>query len=183
MNTRLLLPASAMALALMGLGCNPFASVQERVEKNIGQSIGEKILEGASGGKGEFEITDEGIVVKDRETGDSIGFGAGAKIPDGFPSDIPRYQGGTVSLVSMSQDKKKVVLAETFIGPDTATLTAWYDAELTKNGYVRETEAALNVMNFGEYKKGNVKISIVIGGQRTDENQMAHSVQIHREEK
>lgn len=182
MNTRLLLPASAMALALMGLGCNPFASVQERVEKKIGQSIGEKILEGASGGKGEFEITDEGITVKDRKTGDSVGFGMGAKIPDGFPSDIPRYEGAMVAIVSMSQDKKRAVLSVTITGVEAAKLAEWYDAEITKNGYTRSTETNSAEALFGEYTKGNTKMIMAVIGQRGDDGEYAANVQIQREE-
>ncbi|MCK9361258.1 hypothetical protein M0Q28_03435 [Patescibacteria group bacterium] len=182
MNTTKILGTSLIALSLLGIGCNPFADAQKKIENKIGQSIGEKILEGASGGKGDFEITDEGITIKDKDTGESVGFGAGVKIPAGFPTDIPRYKDSMVSIVSLSQDGKRAVLAVTVIGDEPSTISEWYDAELKKNGYERKTETNVTESLFGEYRKDGVKLIIAVVGQRSDDGKYGTNIQITREE-
>lgn len=159
---------SLVALSLLGIGCNPFAGVQKKIEDKVSQSITEKVLEGATGGKGDFQITDEGVTIKDKETGESMGFGAGAKIPSNFPSDVPRYNGSVITIVSLTQDAKTAMLGVTVEGKTITELSEWYDTKITSAGYERtsETNSAELVMN--EYKKGNVTMNLVVTGDTTD---------------
>lgn len=170
---------SLVALSLLGIGCNPFAGAQKKLEDKIGQSVSEKILEGASGGKGTFDITDEGITIKDKETGESMGFGAGAKIPSGFPSDIPRYDGSVISIVSLSQDAKTAMLGVTVEGKTMVELSEWYDAKLKASGYERTSELNANELVMNEYIKGKVTINLVVSSGETD-GKMVSQVQITR---
>lgn len=169
-----------LVLSLMGLGCNPFASVQKKIENKIGQTIGEKILEGASGGKGDVTITDDGVTVKNKETGESMGFGADAKIPDGFPSDIPRYGGSAIALVSLSSDAKSAMLAVTIDGKTLAELSEWYDAKLTTSGYERTTQVNSSELVMNEYKKNKITLSLVVTSGETD-GKLVSQVQITRD--
>ncbi len=183
MNTTKILGVSLVALSLLGIGCNPFADAQKKIENKIGQSIGEKILEGASGGKGNFEITDEGITVKDKATGETVGFGAGAKIPAGFPTDIPRYEGSVVSFVTLSPDSKRATMSVTLVGDTESSVVAeWYEREILAKGYTKKTTTAASESLFSEYRKGSVKMIMAVIGQRTDEGKYAMSIQISREE-
>jgi hypothetical protein len=168
MKTFKTLGLSLVALSLLGIGCNPFAGAQKKLEDKIGQSVSEKILEGASGGKGTFDITDEGITIKDKETGESMGFGAGAKIPAGFPSDIPRYDGSVITIVSLSQDTKKAMLGVTMEGKTVAELSEWYDAKLIASGYERTSELNASGLVMNEYKKGKVTLNLVVSGEKSD---------------
>ncbi len=181
MKTFKTLGLSLVALSLLGIGCNPFAGVQKKIEDKVGQGIGEKILEGASGGKGTFDITDEGITIKDKETGESMGIGAGAKIPAGFPSDIPRFDGSVMTIVSLSQDGKNAMLGVTVEGKALVELSEWYDAKLKASGYERTSELNASELVMNEYKKGKITINLVVSSAETDGKTVAQ-VQITRVE-
>ena len=166
----------------MGIGCNPFAGVQEKINQKIGEAIVEKGIEAASGGKLDIDAEGGSFNVTDPKTGESISLGMGAKIPAGFPTDIPRYEGSTASIASLSGDKKRAVLAVTVLGVEPDTLALWYEKEILANGYQKKTETAVTEAFFSEYTKGNAKMIMAILGQKTDKGELAASVQITREE-
>lgn len=166
MHTTKILGTSLIALSLLGIGCNPFASVQERIEKKIGQTVAEKVLEGASGGEGDFQITDEGISVKNKETGEAATFGMG-DLPSGFPTDLPRYPGSRIIFATVSGAGKKASLSQTVEG-EPAAVYAWYDSQLKAKGYVTESETT-GEFTFREYVKGDTKISLTIHSQPSDD--------------
>ncbi|MCC7522565.1 hypothetical protein IT407_02070 [Candidatus Uhrbacteria bacterium] len=183
MNTRNTLASAMLAsLALMGLGCNPFAGVQEKINQKIGEAIVEKGMEAASGGKLDIDAEGGSFNVTDPKTGETISLGMGAKIPAGFPTDIPRYEGSIASIASLSGDKKRAVLAVTVTGVDSDELAVWYEKAILANGFEKKTDTNVSEAFFSEYAKGNVKMIMAIIGQRTDDGQNAASIQITREE-
>lgn len=170
------------ALSVMGLGCNPFAGVQERINQKIGETVAEKIIEAGSGGKIDVDASEGGFSFKDPKTGEAVSLGTNVKIPDGFPSDIPRYEGSLPSIASLSKDGKRAVLAVTVFNVESKTLAEWYDREIVAKGYERKTALPASESLFSEYQKGDVKMIMAIIGQKTDEGGYAASVQITRDE-
>jgi hypothetical protein len=181
-NKFVVLAAFLCASGVMGVGCNPFASVQERINQKIGETVAEKIIEAGSGGKIDVDAQDGSFSFKDKETGESVSLGMGAKIPAGFPTDIPRYEGATPSVASLSKDGKRAVLAVTVINVEANVLAEWYDREIQAKGYERKTTTAVTESLFNEYQKGDTKMIMAIIGQKTDDGGYAASVQITRDE-
>ncbi|MCE9585818.1 hypothetical protein K8R04_00680 [Candidatus Uhrbacteria bacterium] len=174
--------APLLAMSVMGIGCNPFAKVQDKINQKIGESIAEKIIETGSGGKVDVDAESGGLSFKDPKTGESVAFGVNVKIPAGFPTDIPRYEGSEASIASLTKDGKRAVLAVTVRDVESAKLAEWYEARILASGFERTSETPVTETLFSEYRKGNIKMIIVVIGQKTDEGGYAASVQITREE-
>lgn len=174
--------APLLALSVMGIGCNPFAKVQDKINQKIGESIAEKILETGSGGKIDVDAEGGSFSFKDSKTGETVALGVNAKIPAGFPTDVPRYDGSTVTIASLAQDGKRAVLAVTVIGVEPTKISEWYDQQLTANGYERTSESSVSETLFNEYRKGNVKMILTVIGQKSDDGKYGASIQISREE-
>lgn len=173
--------APLLALSVMGLGCNPFAGVQEKINQKIGETVAEKIIEAGSGGKLDVDAESGGFSFKDPKTGETVSLGTNVKIPAGFPTDIPVYQGAKPSIASLSSDGKRAVLAVTILGVESKVLAEWYDSRITAGGYTRKTETPITETLFSEYRKDDAKLIIAIIGQKTDDGTWAASVQITRE--
>lgn len=173
MNTTKILGSSLIALSLLGIGCNPFAGVQQKMEQKIGENIAEGILEKASGGKVDVDTETGGFSIKDKESGETATFGTDA-LPANFPSDLPRYPGGKIVIASATEAGKKATLAQT-VEADAATVLAWYDSTFRAKGYTTESEIN-GASNFREYVKGDAKIGIAVLGQPSDEGKAIVSI-------
>ncbi len=153
-----LLPLAAVALT--GLGCNPFASVQQK----LGEAVTEKVIEGATGGKVDVNSGDNAVTFRDAKTGDYSAWGENAKIPDDFPSDVPRYPGAKTLTVSLKGDKKEAGLSQ--ITSDSLSKVADWFAEQMRNAGFAET-STLDLGASGKvvaYEKGSVKMGVTIAG-------------------
>ena len=178
----LALLAPLLVLSVMGFGCNPFANVQDRINQKIGESIAEKIIETGSGGKIDVDAEGGSFSFKDSKTGETVAIGVNAKIPTGFPSDVPRYEGSTVTIASLTQDGKRALLAVTVIGTEPTKISEWYDQQITASGYERISKSSVSETLFNEYKKRNVKMIITVIGQKSDDGKYGTSIQVSREE-
>lgn len=87
--------AAAVCAVLTLTGCGA-------IQKKIGQEIGEKIIENASGG--DVEI-DDGRVTYEDEEGNSMTYdeSGGLEWPDSIPSEIPPFRGTIVSVLEMGE--------------------------------------------------------------------------------
>ncbi len=166
-------PAMLVSLALMGLGCNPFAGVQEKINQKIGEAIVEKGIETASGGKLDIDADGGSFRVTDSKTGETANFGSG-ELPANFPSDLPRYPGGQIVLSSVASAGKKATLSQT-VEADAKTVAAWYDEQLKAKGYTTEGEGSVG-FNFYEYVKGDAKIVLTIYSQPSDDGKVYSSI-------
>lgn len=174
--------APLLVLSLMGLGCNPFAGVQEKINQKIGDTVAEKILESGSGGKVDVNSEDGSFSFKDSKTGESVSFGENVKIPDGFPSDVPRYDGSQASVASLAKDGKQATLVVTIKNVELAKLAEWYESQILAKGYEKDTNTVLFDSMFNSYKKGNVTMTVVLLGEKGDDGVFTASVNITREE-
>lgn len=171
---------SLTALSVMGLGCNPFASVQEKINQRIGEKVAEKMIETGAGGKINVDLKDGSFTVEDKETGEKGSFGFNAKIPANFPTDIPRYEGGQVFLATVSQDGKRAHITEYFYNQDGATLKDWYSQAIADQGYELISGTGLKEIGVASYKKDNVEMAALVTEQAQD-GQKSVMVQITRD--
>jgi predicted small secreted protein len=174
--------APLLAVSLMGAGCNPFSGVQDKINQKIGETIAEKIIETGSGGKVDVDADGGSFSFKDPKTGETVALGTNVKIPDGFPTDIPRYNGALPSIASLTKDQKRAVLAVTIFDVEPVVLAEWYEKQILANGYERKTSTPVTESLFNEYRKGNAKMIMTVLGQKDDSGKWGVSVQISREE-
>ncbi len=174
--------AALGVLSLCGFGCNPFASFQAKINEKIGQTVTEKALEAASGGKASVDVSNGGITVTDKQTGATAAYGADVKLPSGFPTDIPLYDGAKISVASNSATDG-AVLAVLIYSSDTDGISAWYDSKFKAEGFTPDSETNASQSIFKVYKKDKVTMNMaMIGPLKGDNNQTVIQVQISRQE-
>ncbi len=174
MNTsHVAIPAMLGALALMGIGCNPFASMQQKIENKIGETVVEKMIEAGSGGKVDVDATGEGVTFRDNKTGEAVTFGTGT-LPAGFPEDLPTYPGGQIILANVAGAGKTATLSQT-VEEDVDTVFAWYDSTLKADGYTTEGSATAG-LTFRKYVKGDTQIVLTVYSQASDDGKTYSSI-------
>lgn len=126
-----------LALALMGLGCNPFASVQQKIEARVGEELGERLLEGSVGGGVDLEI---------------------GRVPANYPKDALFYPGTEVRSAVLTSEGR-IAISNMTTKDDQEKVVEWYDREYVALGFEKDEDIAKLGM-FRVYEKGNVKITV-----------------------
>lgn len=121
------------------------------------KTLFQKGLESAT--KGNVKVSDTGVTVKDK-SGDTIS--SEAKLPEGFPSDVPSYNGAKITFSAKSGD----TYFATFSSSD-GTKKAFdaYKAALTSNGWSAgegSSESFYGDTYSLTLTKGNRKVNAVI---------------------
>ena len=125
-----LVPRCTIGGAAVGcavLGCVLLASSCETVKEKLAQKATEAAIEHASGGEVKIDSNNHTVTVKS-EKGNVQFSGAGSKIPDDWPKDIPVYPGAQVKM-SMSNSEQQLLALETTDSPDQAV--AFYKSKLS----------------------------------------------------
>jgi hypothetical protein len=118
--------AATAALVFMGAGCNPVASVQQKV----GQVVTEGIVNQATGGKVKLDENNNTVSFTDDQNGGSVAFGDNVSIPKDFPKDAPIYPGAKAMGVVMSRSGDNSSSATLKSNDDVKTVIAWYATKL-----------------------------------------------------
>jgi hypothetical protein len=96
-----------VALALLALslvtGCG-------KIREKLAEKAAEKAVETASGGDVKISGGGSSVTVKDKNGGGTATLGTGAKLPDGWPSDVPVYPDATITAAMAAPTGKTVVL-------------------------------------------------------------------------
>lgn len=181
MRTSSVLGGTLIVLSLTGFGCNPFASFQAKVNEKIGQTVAEKALEAASGGKANVDLSNGGVTVTDPKTGETASFGADVKLPSGFPTDVPMYDGAKITVVSNSASNG-AVLAVQISSNDANAVSGWYDQKFKAEGFTTDSETSASQSLFKEYKKDNITMDMALIGPLSGDNGVSIiQVQISRQ--
>lgn len=138
-----LLVACAMMFSLVGC-------------QKIAEKATEKAIEGATGVKVD---TDKDSVTITGEDGSSITAGSDGELPDGFPEDVPVYEGDIVS--SLMTEGNYTVAIES--KDDAATIWDWYGTELESAGWTRTSEFKVDDGGMISAEKGDMAIQITVG--------------------
>jgi hypothetical protein len=96
--------------------------------------------------------------------GQSVTVGEGAELPDGFPTDVPLYEGKIVT--SVKTDTGFMVSLET---PDEATtIYDWYQTEIEAEGWTKKTEMSTPEGGLIAAEKGTSTLGVNIGYSASD---------------
>ncbi len=171
MRSLFVLGSALVVVSVTGFGCNPFASIQQKIETKIGNGIAGAAIEAASGGKVKVDTSNGGLQIQDKRSGDSLSLVTDVTIPSGFPTDIPRYEGSHASIVTLSPDKKKALLVVTIDAGSVQDIAAWYDAQITAKGYTKDAAMSATGSLFNTYVKGDDKMvmSILADTEKSDQ--------------
>jgi hypothetical protein len=152
-------------IALMGLGCNPVASLTERVQKTVVESAVEKAMEQNAGGDVDVDLGGSGksaVTFRDEKTGDYTAWGEDVEVPAEFPSDVPRLNGTKVIQVMLSKQGKTASLS--FTSTDGFDRVAeQMDAAVKAQGYTRtgimEASTEARVLT---YEKESLTLAVTV---------------------
>lgn len=170
-------------LALMGLGCNPLASLEQKVGERVAEGVAERALENAGGGKFDVDLNGTngeagGLTVRDNKTGDFYITGTNVKIPDDFPKDIPAYKDATTMAVSFTKKSNSGFLLQQ-TSDDVAKVADWYKSQLQGAGFTNDGDMDAGTAKILSFKKGTVTISVSI---TRDDATSKTSIQAARDE-
>ena len=121
------------------------------------QQGAEQIAEGAVGG--EVDITDEGVTIEG-EGGENLAMGSNLSLPDSWPTAVPAFDGGSLSVVSVSAGNANAMW--TYEGSAEDALAS-YRAALESAGYVIETESAIGGLTVINANGDRYRIDATIG--------------------
>ncbi len=153
---------SRIALLLVAAFAVTSTTGCKRIAEKI---IMDKISEASDGG---VTFNNDGTVtVKGNDTGSSgstgstttSSFGSGAKLPDGWPSDIPAYPGGKVKSASTSgSDRSQTMSAQQETGDAPDAILKFYADKITAAGYKQssnsESKTDFGVTKSVSFQKG-----------------------------
>ncbi|MCX6433149.1 MAG: hypothetical protein NTX29_10295, partial [Actinobacteria bacterium] len=140
----------AMLAALLVLGTPLLAACG-----GVAQSVAEKAAEQAVGGN--VDITDDGVTVTD-DQGNEVAMGTDVSLPDTWPAEIPVFDGGTLSMVSVQDDGSASAMWLTDATPQEATDT--YAAALDAAGYTQSQTSNMGGMIVSEYTGNGYTVSL-----------------------
>lgn len=154
--------ASLAAVSLMGFGCNPFESAQEKISQKIGESVAEGIVGKATDGKVNLDADKGQMVFKDTKTGDMMAFGENVTLPPEFPKDIPMYAGVKVVGLTISA-KAGTGTSVTMKSESTKEkIVTWYAGQMKSAGFTEESSMTAGNTDIRSYSKGSVKITLTV---------------------
>lgn len=179
------LVSALSVIALTGLGCNPVASLTERVQKTVVESAVEKAMEQNGGGDVDVDLSGSGknaVTFRDEKTGDYTAWGEDVEVPSEFPSDVPRLNGSKVIQVMLSKQGKSATIS--FTSTDSFDRVAeQMDAAAKAQGYTRtgvmEASTEARVMT---YEKDKLTLAVTVATNSSSEEQSV-LVTVVRQEK
>jgi hypothetical protein len=152
----------AMALTLVGAGCNPFARVQEKVAQNVVENVIENQVKKESGKDVNVDLENGGMTVTDAEGNKSFTMGENVKIPSDFPSDIPIYTPSTPKSVMQSAEEGSVFLMLQTDAPSDV-VQEWYKTEAAKKGWKKTASLEMGEGNYVlSFEQNGAKFSVTI---------------------
>jgi|GEM_PF-3883120 len=143
------------ATVLLGAGCNPFASVQQKTT----DAIVEKAIESQTGQQVNVDSNENTVTYQGQDGGGTIHIANGAQYPKNFPQEIPHYPGATdISVIAMQGDM--VFMASLRSTDEANTVANWFEDTLTQDGFTKVGEEPSIMMR--SYQKGNVNMSVQV---------------------
>ena len=145
------------AVSFMGFGCNPVASLQQKV----GDAVTNKIVDSVTGGKVNVDSGSKQVTYKDNTTGSSVAYGENVTIPADFPKDVPVYPGAKAIGVVMTKTGDQGASLTLKTDDDTAKVIAWYEDQL-KASWKQDSSFTANDTEIRSYSKGTAKIALTV---------------------
>lgn len=168
-----LLFAPAVALSLVGAGCNPVQQAQDRAA--------ESAVEQATGGKVKVDANGNQMQIKG-DNGAVTTVGENISLPDSFPKDVPVYPGAKITAVSVSTSGEKGAILNLRSTDDVSKVIQWYEDAMAKGGFKGTQTMDAGQTKFRTYENGNVAVSFVYIPEMAQGSQ-GTTVSISRSEK
>ncbi len=109
------------------------------------------------------------------KNGESLSVG-NAKIPDGFPSDVPIYKPSDIILSLKTKEGYNVTLAT---NDSSQQVADFYQSQMSSNGWTKDdTGAVFNANVVQSYSKGNNQVELLIGSDSKATNGKKTTVSI-----
>lgn len=111
--------------------------------------------------------------------GESVSVGENAKLPDGFPSDVPIYEPSDV-IASLSTGKDSY--SASLVSNDSVTkISEYYTSELSKNGWQSSEDTASITLQSGSgstYTKGDRTLLVIIASDKSSANKTSITLSV-----
>lgn len=143
--------STALAAVLL-LGTPALVSCGDAIQQGA-----EQIAEGALGG--DVDITDEGLTIEG-EGGENLALGSDLALPESWPAAVPAFEGGSLSVVSVSAGNANAMWTYEGTGDDAL---ATYRSALESAGYVIETESTIGGLTVMNAAGNGFRIDATIG--------------------
>lgn len=144
----LLLLIAVLAVAVVG--CQSIA--EQATEAAVEQATGVKI------DKSGDEVTIQG------EDGSEVTASSGGELPDGFPADVPVYEGNIIASVKAPEGYSVTIEAAS----DVATVFDWYKTELDSQGWEIKSEVKVQDGGALSAEKGTQQLQVTFGADSGD---------------
>ena len=139
-------------LSFFGFGCSA-----PSLTRSAADQMAESAAERATGGKVNI-ASDKGTVEYSDQKGNAVAMGENATLPNGFPTDIPRYPGSTLVAASTTDDQHAGLSVRTT--DDSAKVMTWLEDELKKNGWTLKTTMGGTEFQARTFEKGTNKLTV-----------------------
>lgn len=139
-----------IVLVFVGAGCF----------KRAAETSVENTINARTGGEGEIDITDDTYNYEDKETGARASVGEDARIPDDFPSDVPRYWNAKILAATVMPNQEATLLYMTDDEP--SQVMQWYKDEFSSKQWEQQSDSNFNGRLMRVYQKDDVMISIAV---------------------
>jgi hypothetical protein len=120
------------------------------------EEAAEQLAEQAIGG-GDVEVNDGEVTITDDE-GNAVAVGEDVAVPDTWPSEVPLFDGGTLQMVSVTNDGSATAMW--LVEGSAADAAAAYGASLEAAGYTVDTESNMGGMVVNSYKGSGFTVSM-----------------------
>jgi hypothetical protein len=160
MNATRMRTATVLLAGLVMVGAPVLAGCGQ-----IAEQAAEKAAEQAIGG--DVDVNDQGVTVTDDE-GNQVAVGEDVALPDNWPAEVPVFDGGTLSMVTVQADGSANAIWMTDAPPEEAA--ASYTAALEAAGYTSDSNSSMGAMFISEYTGNGYKVStntLAADGQTT----------------
>ena len=150
MNHRLVISVGVLGiLSVLGLGCG--STTDQGGANVVGQKRTDLVNE-----------ANTALTLTDAKTGSYSSIGEGARIPVGFPEDVPAYPGAKTLSVSLAGDRKSATLRQT-TSEGMEKVVAALEETIKAQGYTVTKTTLSGTTKIVILEKGKVKITISVG--------------------
>lgn len=115
-------------LVVLGAGCGQSAG-----EKIVGNSV-ERGIERETGRDVDVDVDRDTVDIRDEETGATFSAGEDVRFPDDFPSDVPRYEDGTLNMINQNMAANQVGYMMT-TGDSQQDVIAWFKTKASAENW------------------------------------------------
>lgn len=126
-----------------------------------------------------LDINTQEKTVTVNKNGESVSVGENAKLPDGFPSDVPIYEPSDV-IASLSTGKDSY--SASLVSNDSVSkISEYYTSELSKNGWQSSEDTTSITLQSGSgatYTKGDRTLLVIIASDKSSANKTSVTLSV-----